>query len=251
MKKGVAGVYKIRNIQTGKVYIGSSKNLKNRIRDHRIALKNNQNSPYLQRAYNKYGKANFEFKVLLRCDAQRAVLLVHEQHFIDIYDATNPKYGYNLVPIAGSNLGHKHNNQARTNMSNAQKGKKHTAETIEKMKGRAPWNKGGTGVYNKETLTKIGAASKGNQNLLGFKFSDESKKKMSDSHKGHTPWNKGLKGVQTAWNKGKRWSDTVKKKLSEAHKGYVMPEDQKQNISKALKLYWARKAGEAKNDTLS
>lgn len=55
--------------------------------------------------------------------------------------------------------------------------------------------------------------------LKGFKFSEESKKKMSESHKGQIPWNKGIKGSisnearekislalkgRIPWNKGKK-----------------------------------------------
>lgn len=38
----------------------------------------------------------------------------------------------------------------------------------------------------------------------GYKFTDEQKRKLSESHKGQTPWNKGKTGLQVAWNKGIR-----------------------------------------------
>ena len=46
----------------------------------------------------------------------------------------------------------------------SRKGFKFSEESKKKMsdarKGRAPWNKGKTGIYSKETLMKIGAATK-------------------------------------------------------------------------------------------
>lgn len=57
-------------------------------------------------------------------------------------------------------------------------------------KGQKPWNTGTKGlmkIWNK-----------------GKKWSDETKKKMSEARLGKSPWNKGLKGVQVVWNKGKK-----------------------------------------------
>lgn len=47
-------------------------------------------------------------------------------------------------------------------------------------------------------------------------YSDEVKRKLSESHKGKSCWwSKG----KPSWNKDKCWSDEVKRKMSEAHKG--------------------------------
>lgn len=62
-------------------------------------------------------------------------------------------------------------------------GKKHTKEArkiiSEKNKGKKPWNKGKTGIYNKETIKKM------RKSAIGRKFSEESKRKMSASRMGH------------------------------------------------------------------
>ena len=49
----------------------------------------------------------------------------------------------------------------------------------------------------------------------GYKLSDETKLKLSDSHKGKHPWNYGLKGYSVPNSKGKKRSPEVKKKMSE------------------------------------
>ena len=58
-----------------------------------------------------------------------------------------------------------------------------------------------------------------NKVKLSKKFSDETRKKMSDAAKGREPWNKGKKGSQIPWNKGIKncFSDETKK-MSETAK---------------------------------
>lgn len=63
-------------------------------------------------------------------------------------------------------------------------GKHWKVKDTSKMKGHVPWSKGKTGVYSEETIRKIREASLGNKNLLGYRFSSESKIKMSKSHIG-------------------------------------------------------------------
>lgn len=64
-----SGIYIIRNLANDKVYIGKSKNIKQRKNTHFSALKlNKHNNQHLQNSYNKYGKNNFEFDVLEYCE---------------------------------------------------------------------------------------------------------------------------------------------------------------------------------------
>jgi group I intron endonuclease len=58
------GIYQILNKVNGKSYVGSAVNIKKRWAVHRHTLRNNKNSPHLQKAWNKYGEESFEFNVL-------------------------------------------------------------------------------------------------------------------------------------------------------------------------------------------
>jgi len=78
-----AGVYEIYNNYSKKSYIGSSKNLDKRIKEHKRNLKNNKHyNKHLQRAYNAYGDSCFEFNILEICKEEER--FTREQHYIDI-----------------------------------------------------------------------------------------------------------------------------------------------------------------------
>lgn len=54
------GIYKIENTTNGKVYIGESFNIKNRLQQHLDELEsNNHYNKKLQHDWNVYGKENF------------------------------------------------------------------------------------------------------------------------------------------------------------------------------------------------
>lgn len=100
LPNGVCGVYMIENIITRKVYVGSSKNIKERFSNHRHSLnRGNHENRYLQGAWNKYGPNAFTFSVIATCEEQQRFEV--EQHFIDLYNACDIKYGYNLAETTG------------------------------------------------------------------------------------------------------------------------------------------------------
>jgi hypothetical protein len=77
-----AGIYKITNCINGKFYIGSSKNLIRRKKDHfRLLAKGNNHSIVLQNAVNKYGLDNFIFEIIIECSEN--VLFIIEQKLVD------------------------------------------------------------------------------------------------------------------------------------------------------------------------
>lgn len=84
----VCGVYKIVNLINGKIYIGSSKNLRLRLWGHRAQLRHNKHgNEHLQRAWNKYGEENFDYCILETCDEEHQY--EREQYYID---TCHPEY---------------------------------------------------------------------------------------------------------------------------------------------------------------
>ena len=64
-------VYKITCSEDNRMYIGASKNPKNRMREHFLHLsRGNHHNRFLQRAYNKYGKDSFSHEIIERCNTE-------------------------------------------------------------------------------------------------------------------------------------------------------------------------------------
>jgi len=90
-----SGIYCIRNIIDGKLYIGASKNIGQRFSRHRSDLKRGKHgNVYLQRACNKYKIENFIFKAIIICEPFE--LNKYEKMLIGLYDSSNKERGYNL-----------------------------------------------------------------------------------------------------------------------------------------------------------
>lgn len=148
----ISGIYIIRNTISGKRYVGSAVNVKNRWATHRTVLrKGKHHSPRLQNGWNKYGEYAFEFAVI-EYVSDTNFLIEREQHWIDAVQA-NGKNGYNILPRAGSRLGSKQSPEAIAKsaagnrgkkrseatllaMSLAQMGRKHSEATLAKLRGK-------------------------------------------------------------------------------------------------------------------
>ena len=91
----VCGIYCIENIVDHKKYIGQSIDIYRRWKDHKRELNGNRHrNVYLQRAWNKDGKDNFNFYVLEICND--SMLDEREIYYIDAFNCMNNANGYNL-----------------------------------------------------------------------------------------------------------------------------------------------------------
>lgn len=149
----IPGVYQILNIVNGKRYIGSATDTAARMRVHRRSLKRGtHHSQSLQRAWNKYGEAAFEFRVIQPCPREQ--LRFQEQRALHGF---LPEY--NIAKVAGSLRGIKATPEARANLSKALTGRKLSAEH------RSNIGKGHEGLKypprTEEHKAKIGAGNRG------------------------------------------------------------------------------------------
>ena len=91
-----SGIYALRCLLTGKVYVGSAEVWLRRIREHRGGLRRkNHANRYLQSAWDKYGAENFISELLEACP--KPDLKEREQWWIDQLQSGNPKYGFNIA----------------------------------------------------------------------------------------------------------------------------------------------------------
>jgi group I intron endonuclease len=101
-----SGVYQIRCVPTGKVYVGSAADLYVRWYNHQNELTRNQHhNQILQRAWKKYGADAFVFEVLEFTSISD--LIACEQRWIDATTCCDRAKGYNILPHARSARGMK------------------------------------------------------------------------------------------------------------------------------------------------
>lgn len=137
------GVYVIRHVDSGKVYVGSSIDITRRLKTHLSNLRNGKHrNSHLQRAWDKHGERAFTTDILtVTC---RHELVVMEQKWIDVLRAADGRYGYNACPIAGSVGSLPKSPEHRAKIGAAHKGMKRSEEAKARMsaamsgKKRAP-----------------------------------------------------------------------------------------------------------------
>ena len=100
------GIYCIRNIVNNKVYIGKSKNIYQRIIQHKhlLKIKSKDENEYLINSYHKYGDKNFEYFVLEFLEYNENLVSEREIYWMKIYDSLNPSKGYNLRRDSNSRM---------------------------------------------------------------------------------------------------------------------------------------------------
>lgn len=155
-RKHTCGIYKIENLINHKVYIGQSVDIERRFRNHI----NKEHNSYLKHSFEKYGIENFSFEII----KETYDLDYWEIFLIQIYHATDKRYGYNSD--FGGNARKVCSEEHKRKISESNKGRKVTEEQRMKM-----------------SLAKKGKPS----TFKGKHFSEESRRKLSLAHKGLKP----------------------------------------------------------------
>lgn len=110
-----AGVYKITCLPTGKIYVGSSVDVRKRTRKHILQLRRGcHDNPILQRAFRKYGEEMFEIECIEIAPRERVV--EREQFYLDALQPFG-KRGFNVCRTAESVQGVKRSAETRRKMS--------------------------------------------------------------------------------------------------------------------------------------
>ena len=160
------GIYLIINKVNGKMYVGISKNLGKRWKDHKWNLLNDMGKPnqHLQNAVNKYGIENFEFFVIVEHYEDYKKLGDLEQYFIAKWQLDNPKYGYNKTK---GGEGGSPNNETRQKQSQTMK---------------ALWSDPNSAFNSKELRQKRSEAVQGNKNpFYGKHHTQKTRQKISQT----------------------------------------------------------------------
>jgi group I intron endonuclease len=183
----IIGIYKITCIENNKIYIGSSRHIQKRIKNHFNKLKAGKHiNPHIQSTYNLYGYEKFKWEILEECLIDE--LLNREQYWIDLTQCFDRNIGFNNCKKADRPLGYKHTESARKKMSESKKNKKLTDDHINKI---AIANKGKKRTA--EQKEKMSQAKLGIKNPMFGKKEDENHKIKRMEKMLSTPrWNKGL-----------------------------------------------------------
>lgn len=102
MKKPIfAGVYQLRNVATGDLYVGGSIDVLRRWQGHRTNFRAGTHSYAMQAAFREHGKDSFVFELLLICDPGDVSFF--ERRAIAVL---KPKYNGKLVGREEIHYGH-------------------------------------------------------------------------------------------------------------------------------------------------
>ena len=165
------GIYKITNPK-GKVYVGQSKDIKNRFKTYMSLRCKTQIK--LHRSFLKYGVNNHKFEIVIECDYNQLNEL--ERYYQEIYNCIGNK-GLNLLLTSTDNLKTVFSLDTRIKMKNSSTGVKN-----------ANYGK----PRSEETKLKISLSNKGvkrseqaklnmSKSKIGIKPSEETRKKMSEA----------------------------------------------------------------------
>ena len=175
-------IYEIKNLVNNKRYIGQTTNSNGCRWNGTFDYVKNQYNQYLYNSVKKYGEINFETKIIDTAKNQEE-LNKKEDYWIKFFNTMNNKFGYNF----------------REGGSNGKLSEDHKRKISESLKGR---NSGK------------------NNPFYGKHHSEETRKKLSESHKGI------------------KLSEETKRKIGEKSKGRRYSEETKRKISESLKKYW-------------
>lgn len=183
------GIYCIEHVESGKKYIGKSKNIEIRMYKHKYYLQKETYSKecnrHLWSAVNKYGINSFKFYIIEQVIEDATRLAERELYWIDLFNSSDRHFGYNLLRASGGVFSHSDESKSlmraatllamtperRAQMSIARKGKR----VSESTKALMSLVKSGIPKTESEKLNT-------SRSLLGVKHTSERRLASSIAH---------------------------------------------------------------------
>ena len=167
----IPGIYKFTNKTNGKVYIGESLYMKDRMSKYRASIK--RPACVIDRALAKYSFDGFYLEVVesFPIGTPKSVLLGREKFWIWFYNSTDTDLGYNRVAFGKDMTGYKMSQEAKNKISKANKGRKFSDESKKRM-SEGQMGKKVSNIHQigrplkEETKRKISEATSGKPKLF-------------------------------------------------------------------------------------
>lgn len=113
------GIYIIKNLINGKVYVGESVNVKQRMRKHKTVY-----CQVVHNAFKKHGMENFDVYVEYLPNFKKTDLVTLEEELIIKFNCLSPN-GYNILNKGSNWSGQQHSEETKKKMSNDRSGSNH------------------------------------------------------------------------------------------------------------------------------
>jgi group I intron endonuclease len=248
MKK--TGIYCIENVLDGKKYIGQAVNIDQRLKTHFDDLAHNcHDNPYLQNAYNKYGKDNFVSSIIMLCNSS---VLSNEEIYCIATIGTKYPTGYNLTD-GGDGLKNP-TPEVRKKMADKKLGTSFaTGHTVTKEHREIVSRSNREREVTEDTRAKMRDAKIGNQSAVGSKSrtgqtnSEETREKLKQAAKNRPPTSDETKEKLRKAQTGRKYTDEDRAKMSQIQTGNQKglgthrTDEQKQTIGARIKEAWDRR----------
>jgi len=218
-------IYRIRNKNNGKSYIGQTKydspklRFSRHIADMKRRLKNNVSLTPFEYALSKHGEESFEVMCLCVCGKESLDSL--EQYYAEIFESYIWDFpgGYNATECGkGRPHNFNHKEEHKEKLSKLYTGRKLGEETREKI---SKAHTGKTINWSPETRARVSELSR--KKATGVIFTEERKRKIGEKSKGRqatlgqTRTPEQRRNIGNA-SKGRKFSENTKKQMSEIHK---------------------------------
>ena len=213
----------LRNMVTGKVYIGQSIHTWRRWHEHKNSAKRGGKS-HLYDAMRKYGAEAFELVILEECAP--TAFDEREAHWMAVYDCRNPEKGYNYMPPG--QRGRVMDSAMREKLSAINRGKKLPPEQLEKIRIASTGRR-----HSEEARKKISLGNKGKKKSAAAIEKQKQAQKLW--------WSSLSEEQKAAWaaaRAGRKWSDEERQRASQARKGKPKSPEGRANMLQASKKRW-------------